>query len=64
MRKYKALSPQTYGESTIILVSKLVGEFDMAGKTFLDLGSGVGQVCMLIAALSKASRWVLFVRFI
>jgi hypothetical protein len=38
-------------------VSKLADEFDMAGKTFVDLGSGVGQVCMLIAALSKASRW-------
>ena len=27
----------------------------IAGKTFVDLGSGVGQVCMMIAALTHAS---------
>jgi len=27
----------------------------MDGKTFVDLGSGVGQVCMMIAALTHAS---------
>jgi hypothetical protein len=63
LRRYKKFSSETYGESTIILVTKLLDEFDMVGKTFVDLGSGVGQVCMLIAALCKASRWVLFVIF-
>ena len=64
LRRYKKFSAETYGESTIILVSKLLDEFDMTDKTFVDLGSGVGQVCMLIAALSKASRWGLFVIFL
>jgi hypothetical protein len=41
------------------LVSKLVDEFDIEGKTFVDLGSGVGQVCMMISALSKPSRYLL-----
>ena len=27
----------------------------IAGKAFVDLGSGVGQVCMMIAALTHAS---------
>lgn len=56
LRKYKNFSPQTYGESTLALVSKLIDECDLAGKVFVDLGSGVGQVCMMIAALSNASR--------
>jgi len=55
LRKYKNFSPQTYGESTLALVSKLIDECDMDGKTFVDLGSGVGQVCMMVAALSSAS---------
>jgi hypothetical protein len=51
-------SPQTYGESTLVLVSKLIDECDLHGRGFVDLGSGVGQVCMMVAALSSASRLV------
>ena len=51
------MSSQTYGESNIPLVAKLVAENkQMEGKIFVDLGSGVGQVCMMVAALSRASK--------
>jgi len=55
LRKYKNFSPQTYGEAKLALVSKMIDECDVDGKTFVDLGSGVGQVCMMFAALSSAS---------
>ncbi len=40
-------SPQTYGESRNLLVAKMIDECDVSGKTFVDLGSGVGQVSLL-----------------
>jgi hypothetical protein len=57
LNQYKKMSSQTYGESNIPLVSKLVAKNkQMEGKIFVDLGSGVGQVCMMVAALSRASK--------
>jgi len=57
LNRYKNMSSQTYGESNMPLVSKLVAEIkQMEGQIFVDLGSGVGQVCMMVAALSRASK--------
>jgi hypothetical protein len=42
----------------MILVLKLIDECNIEGKTFVDLGSGVGQVCMMIAALANPSRYL------
>ena len=57
LNQYKKMSSQTYSESNMPLVSKLVAETkNMKGKIFVDLGSGVGQVCMMVAALSRASK--------
>ncbi len=43
----KARGSFTYGESTIVLVRCILNECqaDLHGKTFVDLGSGCGQVC-------------------
>lgn len=48
---------ETYGEATIVLVRKILSVCDgnLANKTFVDLGSGCGQVCMMMAALSSAA---------
>ena len=42
----------------MVLVLKMLQQCssDFAGKAFIDLGSGVGQVCMMVAALSNASN--------
>lgn len=58
LRKYKPLSSETYGEANMVLVLKMLQQCssDFAGKAFIDLGSGVGQVCMMVAALSNASN--------
>jgi hypothetical protein len=43
----KAKGSFTYGESTIVLVRSILKEYhaDLHCKTFVDLGSGCGQVC-------------------
>jgi hypothetical protein len=56
LNQYEKMSSQTYGESNISLVSKLVAETKNMKEIFVDLGSGVGQVCMMVAALSRASK--------
>lgn len=49
----------TYGEAKRALILKMLDACpDLAGKTFVDLGSGCGQVCMMVAALSEASKCV------
>ncbi len=49
---------ETYGEATLVLVMAILNVLnnDLAGTTFVDLGSGCGQVCFMMAALSKAAR--------
>ena len=44
LNRYPKFGACTYGESTNILVSKLIDECNVGGKIFVDLGSGVGQV--------------------
>ena len=41
---------RTYGEASDALIMALIGAADMSGKTFVDLGSGIGQVSLLRAA--------------
>lgn len=52
---------ETYGEATLVLVHAILDFMmdDLAGKTFVDLGSGCGQVCLMMAVLSKAARYLL-----
>lgn len=72
----KAKGSFTYGESTLVLVRSILKQCraDLHGMTFVDLGSGCGQVscpryvslivfitlvfqvCMMVAALSSASK--------
>ena len=42
-----------YGESKFTLVEYVVQQLGgMKGEAFLDVGSGVGQVCLAVSALS------------
>lgn len=51
LNQYPPFSPQVYGETSFELIAQMI-EFVSIGKddTFIDLGSGVGQVVLQVAA--------------
>ncbi|KAF8323118.1 DOT1-domain-containing protein [Clavulina sp. PMI_390] len=50
-KKYRSFSSETYGELNAIFISDLIHRFGLGpGRTFVDLGSGVGN-CVIQAAL-------------
>lgn len=55
LNQYEPFSPEVYGETSFELVCQMVDEIDIGpDETFLDLGSGVGQVVLQVAASTKA----------
>lgn len=55
LNQYEPFSPEVYGETSFELVCQMVDEIDIGPEeTFLDLGSGVGQVVLQVAASTKA----------
>nr|CDS26561.1 histone h3 methyltransferase [Hymenolepis microstoma] len=61
LNKYTPFSPQVYGETSFELIQQILEHVKTtADDTFIDLGSGVGQVVLQVAASSdvKFSRGI------
>ncbi|VDL97768.1 unnamed protein product [Schistocephalus solidus] len=55
LNQYPPFSPQVYGETSFELVSQMVNTVSITNDdSFIDLGSGVGQVVLQVAASSNA----------
>ena len=51
LNQYEPFSPEVYGETSYDLVSQMIEEIDVTSDdVFIDLGSGVGQVVLQMAA--------------
>lgn len=51
LNEYPAWSPEVYGETSFEFVSQMIENLDLRpNDIFIDLGSGVGQVVLQVAA--------------
>ncbi|XP_020295581.1 histone-lysine N-methyltransferase, H3 lysine-79 specific [Pseudomyrmex gracilis] len=51
LNQYEPFSPEVYGETSYELVSQMIDQIEVTGEdVFVDLGSGVGQVVLQMAA--------------
>lgn len=51
---YEPFSPEVYGETSFKFVQQMINEFTFDDNDiFIDLGSGVGQVILHMAAMTK-----------
>lgn len=54
LNDYVAFSPEVYGETSFDFVAQMLNEVHLnEDDEFIDLGSGVGQVIMQVAALAN-----------
>uniref|UniRef100_UPI00358DF8A1 histone-lysine N-methyltransferase, H3 lysine-79 specific isoform X2 n=1 Tax=Myxine glutinosa TaxID=7769 RepID=UPI00358DF8A1 len=54
LNSYEPFSPEVYGETSFDLVAQMIDEVHMGeDDTFVDLGSGVGQVVLQVAAATR-----------
>lgn len=61
LNQYPPFSPQVYGETSFELIQQMLANISASEEdTFIDLGSGVGQVVLQVAASSnvKFSRGI------
>lgn len=59
LNKYEAFSPETYGETSFEQVSQIIEELAPTKMDkFIDLGSGIGQVVLQVAALTDCEACV------
>lgn len=57
LNKYPPFSPQVYGETRFEFVQQMIEEIGIEkDDVFIDLGSGIGQVVMHVAAAFNCSR--------
>uniref|UniRef100_A0A3P9JQZ6 Histone-lysine N-methyltransferase, H3 lysine-79 specific n=1 Tax=Oryzias latipes TaxID=8090 RepID=A0A3P9JQZ6_ORYLA len=58
LNNYEPFSPEVYGETSFDLVAQIIDEIDMMeDDTFVDLGSGVGQVVLQVAAATNCKHY-------
>lgn len=60
LNHYEPFTPEVYGESSFELINKMIKELApiTAANKFIDLGSGVGQVVLQMAALTDCQLCV------
>ncbi|XP_055330916.1 histone-lysine N-methyltransferase, H3 lysine-79 specific-like [Paramacrobiotus metropolitanus] len=59
LNNYVPFSPETYGETTYDFIVKMIDEMNIGeNDMFLDLGSGVGNVIIQVAALCHCKKLV------
>ena len=59
LNHYEAFSPEVYGETSFDLIDKVLQRIPLnENDTFLDLGSGVGNVVLHVAAANKCKLCV------
>uniref|UniRef100_A0A0K2TNK4 Histone-lysine N-methyltransferase, H3 lysine-79 specific n=1 Tax=Lepeophtheirus salmonis TaxID=72036 RepID=A0A0K2TNK4_LEPSM len=58
LNHYEAFTPEVYGETSFELICQILDKLHPIGpeNKFVDLGSGVGQVVLQVAALSDCSH--------
>jgi H3 lysine-79-specific histone-lysine N-methyltransferase len=57
LNHYEPFSPQVYGETSFDLIDQLLNRITLKETdTFIDLGSGVGNVVLHVAAVSNCKR--------
>lgn len=53
LNRYQAFSPDVYGETSFDLIAQMIDQINLTkDDVFMDLGSGVGQVVLQVAATS------------
>uniref|UniRef100_UPI00398F44B1 histone-lysine N-methyltransferase, H3 lysine-79 specific isoform X3 n=1 Tax=Pristiophorus japonicus TaxID=55135 RepID=UPI00398F44B1 len=58
LNNYEPFSPEVYGETSFDLVAQMIDEIKMTeDDTFVDLGSGVGQVVLQVAAATQCRHY-------
>ncbi|XP_036409926.1 histone-lysine N-methyltransferase, H3 lysine-79 specific-like isoform X3 [Megalops cyprinoides] len=58
LNNYEPFSPEVYGETSFDLVAQIIEEIEMMEEdTFVDLGSGVGQVVLQVAAATNCKHY-------
>ncbi|XP_072293990.1 histone-lysine N-methyltransferase, H3 lysine-79 specific isoform X1 [Eucyclogobius newberryi] len=58
LNNYEPFSPEVYGETSFDLVAQIIDEIEMVEEdTFVDLGSGVGQVVLQVAAATNCKHY-------
>ncbi|XP_041705107.2 histone-lysine N-methyltransferase, H3 lysine-79 specific-like isoform X2 [Coregonus clupeaformis] len=58
LNNYEPFSPEVYGETSFDLVAQIINEMEMMeDDTFVDLGSGVGQVVLQVAAATNCKHY-------
>lgn len=56
LNNYEPFSPEVYGETSYELVAQMIDQIEITeDDVFIDLGSGVGQVVLQMAASTKCN---------
>ena len=56
---YEPFSPEVYGETSFPFIQQIIEEFPLNEEdVFIDLGSGIGQVVLQVAAASKCAKCI------
>ncbi|XP_076335683.1 uncharacterized protein LOC143238923 isoform X2 [Tachypleus tridentatus] len=59
LNQYEPFSPEVYGETSYEFVAQMIQEIEITkDDVFLDLGSGVGQVVLQLAAMSPCKMCI------
>lgn len=59
LNSYEPFSPQVYGETSFDFIAQMIEETDFDEDTiFVDLGSGVGQVILQVAAMTTVKQCI------
>jgi H3 lysine-79-specific histone-lysine N-methyltransferase len=59
LNQYEPFSPEVYGETSFEFISQMINEIGLTSEdVFVDLGSGVGQVVLQVAAATDCRRCI------
>lgn len=59
LNQYEPFSPEVYGETSFEFISQMINEIGLTSEDiFVDLGSGVGQVVLQVAAATACRKCI------
>lgn len=59
LNQYEPFSPEVYGETSFEFIAQMIKEIELdENDVFVDLGSGVGQVVLQVAAATSCNRCI------
>ncbi len=57
LNNYEPFSPEVYGETSFELICQMIDQIEISPEdVFIDLGSGVGQVVLQVAASTRCQN--------